>query len=324
MEARDGVQFTLCLKQYDIPCAGVTEIGFRKLGDRKATWKYNTCKNTSSGSPAPGSSNFCTPSDLDGIRGELRGLSEQMSSFPKLLDSVKNIQADLADLKTIKCELSVVKDSLDYVHASVDTLIARLAEVDREIQTLQKTKEGVTHLEQRLQKLEAVFNATPNMNNIVTVVTHSDCTEILSNCQEAEEHNVEINSLNTPRDLGVELASSSRPVHQNYNSVLARIGQEPEIPAEPCFIGSSHQNAYPHSSSSLLEAPVIIGTLHQEPALPGILTNDNPSCSADRHEPEIPLDPRLIDSSPQNVFLPGTASSHENDNNVGGGRQGQA
>ncbi|CAG5036273.1 unnamed protein product [Parnassius apollo] len=95
--------------------------------------------------------------------------------------------------------------------------------------------------------------------------------------------------------------------------------REPEIPAEPGFIGSSHQNAYPHSSSSFLEAPVIIETLHQEPALPGILTNDNPSCSADRHEPEIPLDPRFIGSSPQNVFLPGTASSHENDNNVGRG-----
>ncbi|CAG4967851.1 unnamed protein product [Parnassius apollo] len=146
------------MKQYDFSCAGITKIGFQKLGDRKAMWKCSTCKNTSSGSPAPGRSNFCTPSDLDGIRGELRGLSEQMSSLPKLLDSVKNIQAELADLKTIKCELSVVKDSLDYVHASIDMLIARIAEVDREIQTLQKTKEDVTRLEHRLQKLEAVFN----------------------------------------------------------------------------------------------------------------------------------------------------------------------
>ncbi|CAG5038897.1 unnamed protein product [Parnassius apollo] len=125
MEARDGVQCTLCLKQYDFPCAGITEIGFRKLGDRKATWKCNTCKNTSSGNPAPGRSNFCTPCDLDGIRGELRGLSEQMSSLPKLLDSVKNIQADLADLKTIKsvrAENTAITDQDDDATTSSSTV----------------------------------------------------------------------------------------------------------------------------------------------------------------------------------------------------------
>ncbi|CAG4950638.1 unnamed protein product [Parnassius apollo] len=101
--------------------------------------------------------------------------------------------------------------------------------------------------------------------------------------------------------------------------------REQEILLNPCSIGSSHQHVYlpMPSSSSILETPVMTETLHQEPALCGIITNDNPSCSADRHEPEIPLDPRLIGSSHQNVFLPGTASSHENDNNVGG-RQGQA
>ncbi|CAG5055765.1 unnamed protein product [Parnassius apollo] len=191
MEARDGVQCTLCLKQYDFPCAGITEIGFRKLGDRKAT-----C-------PVPGRSNFCTPSDLDGIRGELRGLSEQMSSLPKLLDSVKNIQADLAYLKTIKCELSVVKDLLDYVHASVDTLITRIAEVDCEIQTLQKNKEDVTRLEQRLQKLEAVFNdgeQRSRLNNIeikgVPITDTENLFTILSKIATKIDFNISDNNIN--------------------------------------------------------------------------------------------------------------------------------
>ncbi|CAK1600735.1 unnamed protein product [Parnassius mnemosyne] len=203
IEARDGVQCSLCLKQYDFPCAGITEIGFRKLGDRKATWKCNACKNASSGSPAPGRSTSCAPSDLDGIRGELRGLSEQMSSMPKLLDSVKNIQADLADLKTIKCELSVVKDSLDYVHASVDKLIARIAEVDREIQTLQKTKEDVFRLEQRLQKLEAVFNdgeQRSRLNNIeikgVPITNTENLFTIISKIATKIDINISDNNIN--------------------------------------------------------------------------------------------------------------------------------
>ncbi|CAG5015882.1 unnamed protein product [Parnassius apollo] len=102
-----------------------------------------------------------------------------------------------------KCELSVVKDSLDYVHASVDTLIARIAEVDRETQILQKTKEDVTRLEQRLQKLEAVFNdgeQRSRLNNIeikgVPITNTENLFTIVSKIATKIDFNISDNNIN--------------------------------------------------------------------------------------------------------------------------------
>ncbi|CAG4982687.1 unnamed protein product [Parnassius apollo] len=49
-------------------------------------------------------------------------------------------------------------------------------------------------------------------------------------------------------------------------------------------------------------------TLYQEPDLCGILTNDDPSCSPEKREPEMPLEPCLIGSSHQNECLPSSYS----------------
>lgn len=173
VEARDGVQCSLCLKHYDFPCAGITEVGYRKLGDRKTTWKCSTCKNSGAASPVPGKSpsglNPFAATDLESVRIELRGLSEQMASLPKLLDAVKAIQADLLDLKSLKDEMSEVKTSLNHVHTSVDALSHRLIEIDREIEVLKGTKEEVSRLTQRVQALEATLSEgeqRSRLNNI--------------------------------------------------------------------------------------------------------------------------------------------------------------
>ncbi|CAG5040959.1 unnamed protein product [Parnassius apollo] len=86
--------------------------------------------------------------------------------------------------------------------------------------------------------------------------------------------------------------------------------QEQEILLNACSIGSSHQHVYLpiSSSSSILETPVMTENLHQEPTLCDIVTNDDPSCSPERREPEMPLEPCLIASLHQNVCLPSSSS----------------
>ncbi|CAB3251784.1 unnamed protein product [Arctia plantaginis] len=63
--------------------------------------------------------------------------------------------------------------------------------------------------------------------------------------------------------------------------------QDPAINTDPCSIGSSHQNVSRSSTSSNLEAPTTTDTLHQEEPL---LTNEDPSCSSERREPQVPTD----------------------------------
>ncbi|CAG4931931.1 unnamed protein product [Parnassius apollo] len=191
-EARDGVQCTMCLNRFDFPCAGITEAGYRKLGDRKATWKCNTCK---TGTASPNLSSEKTvqgrvPSygDLENIRLELSKITKQISSLPQLIASVKTIQADISDLKDMKSEMMDVKNSLNHVHTSVEGLTNKLTEIDREIQSLQKTKDDVVRVEHRLEKLEAAVRENQQrsrLNNIeikgVPVTSSENLFTIISN-----------------------------------------------------------------------------------------------------------------------------------------------
>ncbi|KAH9642928.1 hypothetical protein HF086_011285 [Spodoptera exigua] len=156
-EIRDAVQCTVCLNHYDFPCAGITEAGYRRLGDRKAVWKCSACKIGAS-SPNPtgkvvGGAGM-TSGELDSIHLELKKLAEQMASLPQLISKVQMIQNDLTELKSMKDEMFEVKKSLTFVHTSIDQFTDKIAEIDHEIQTMQKTKEDITRLEQRLERIE--------------------------------------------------------------------------------------------------------------------------------------------------------------------------
>lgn len=173
VEARDGAQCSLCTKQFDFPCAGITEIGYRKLGDRKASWKCTSCKNTRIASPVPSKSPTSlgpvVTSDLDSVRVELQSLKDQMSSLPQLLAAVRSIKEDLTELKSLKSEISDVKNSLDHIYNSVDGLTKKISEIDLEVQSLKKAKDDVARLELRLEALETTAHESEQrarLNNI--------------------------------------------------------------------------------------------------------------------------------------------------------------
>lgn len=154
MEFRDGARCSACQGHYDFACAGVTETGYRRLGDRKATWRCSACKNARSTSPNPVLSKSPAPADLDTVLAELKRLSIQVALLPGLDASIKTIKAELSDLKTIKTELSDIKSSLDFVDHKIGALSDRITDMEKDIQSLQKTKNEVEFLQVRVQNLE--------------------------------------------------------------------------------------------------------------------------------------------------------------------------
>lgn len=146
----DGVQCSVCQNRYDFPCSGITEAGYRKLGDRKFSWRCSTCRNPS---PTPGKS-----PEFEGILSEIKFLSAQLATLPGLVESVRKIQEELSDLKSIKTELIEVKSSVDSVHLSMKSITDKLARLDSEVQSLQSTKEQLTTLQQRVDQLERRAN----------------------------------------------------------------------------------------------------------------------------------------------------------------------
>ncbi|KAJ8721760.1 hypothetical protein PYW08_004162 [Mythimna loreyi] len=158
-QVNDGVKCTVCLGQFDFPCAGITETGWRKLGDRKLTWKCNSCKALAM-SPRVGAST-ATSSDMEGVLAELKRLSVQMESLPVMMEDLRLINKELAELKSMRLAFSDVtssiegmKESLEFVHGSVKDLTSKVLVLEHEIDNLKKTKDDIVILQDRCRNLE--------------------------------------------------------------------------------------------------------------------------------------------------------------------------
>lgn len=161
----DVAKCSLCGGQFDFPCAGITEAGWRKLGDRRNTWKCIGCKGLS---PSSGAAKTAS-SDMDSIFSELKRLSTQMEVLPTLVENIKAIQNQLTDLKTMKAEFSEIKRSVEFTHNSISQLITKVDGLEQEVVTLKKTKDDISILQERYRKLEIQLQENEQrsrMNNI--------------------------------------------------------------------------------------------------------------------------------------------------------------
>lgn len=168
-EFRDGALCSVCQGHFDFACAGVTETGYRRLGDRKSSFKCAACKNLRSASPLPTPSTSPLPADMDAVLTELKRLSLQVSVLPGLDASIQTMRAEIAELRTIIPELSDIKTSIDFVDRKVEDLSDRITKMEKDIQSLQNTKVEMEHLQSRVHNLEAQLKENEQrsrLNNI--------------------------------------------------------------------------------------------------------------------------------------------------------------
>lgn len=168
VKARDGVTCSLCEGQFDFPCAGITEIGWRKLGDRKSTWKCANCKSSATASPRIDSLKI-PPADSQTILTELKRLSLQMEALPVLVETIKAIQTELVELKSIRSEFSEMKASMAFVSDDMNALTSKVSSLEQEIEAMKKTREEISVLQGRVVKLENQLcesDQRSRMNNI--------------------------------------------------------------------------------------------------------------------------------------------------------------
>ncbi|XP_014357538.2 uncharacterized protein LOC106710075 [Papilio machaon] len=176
LEFREGAQCSSCQGHFDFPCAGITENGYRKLGDRLNTWRCATCKVAGSSSPRSGSSKAPFPVDLEKVMEDLKCLRIQLAPLPSMIETVKLIQtdlkslkADIADLKLLKSDIADVKASMDFVQYSVDTLTGKVSALDKEVQELKKSKDDISILKQQVSDLRTIAreqDQRARMNNM--------------------------------------------------------------------------------------------------------------------------------------------------------------
>ncbi|XP_041980697.1 uncharacterized protein LOC121734270 [Aricia agestis] len=174
VEFIDGPQCSTCKNRFDFRCSGITESGYRKLGERKNNWKCISCKNkgsTQTLAPVGGGSSPSSPvpSDLDGVLKDIRRISIQMAALPELVSDIKSIKSDLADLASLRSELVELKTSVDFIHQMFESTTDKICKLEKEVQGLLKTNDEVKSLQQRIDGLERTVRENEQrsrLNNI--------------------------------------------------------------------------------------------------------------------------------------------------------------
>ncbi|CAH2093511.1 unnamed protein product [Euphydryas editha] len=123
----DGPPCSVCKLPYDFSCSGVTEVGFRKLGERKNTWRCPRCKSCLS--PSPASSSPQT-SQLDRMQEQLNNIALQLKPLARLIEDVKYIREELNSLKDSQEMLHHLFNSLS---GKMDNLESRVSKVEKKL-----------------------------------------------------------------------------------------------------------------------------------------------------------------------------------------------
>ncbi|PZC83434.1 hypothetical protein B5X24_HaOG207817 [Helicoverpa armigera] len=158
----DGVSCTVCGRELHFQCAGITEAGYRKLGDRRLIWRCMNCKLTGTvrppGVPAVTVNPLSSPKSPIGLDPEL----PRLGSESVVLQEIRALAAKLTPLEGLKEEISALRTEFVELKSSihqqfeetVNEFRHKIIEMEQRIVVMETIKEQVNQLHGRLDKLE--------------------------------------------------------------------------------------------------------------------------------------------------------------------------
>lgn len=155
VEFNDGVQCSGCKNHLDFSCASISESTWRKYGaERKAQWKCSSCRAPPSAISAPAET-----VSLESIMKELKEMKSQMTTLTGLKE----------DMRSIKNELSELKDTCVYSSGKLDDLSGRLSGVETRVADLEKLQNCISVLQSDLMQVKIELSAhdqRSRLNNV--------------------------------------------------------------------------------------------------------------------------------------------------------------
>lgn len=181
----DGVTCSSCKRQYDFSCAGISEVSFRKLGERRNTWRCSQCK----GAPSPvvRDTNVSLQSQMEEMKSSLALITRQLAPLATLVEDVKIIKADLAHLKD---STEMAHESVRQLSESVKCLDERVCCLEESQNTVSKMRDTLTliqddlHIKEQLARCNNVeikgipFKKSENLFNIIYKIAEAVQTPI--------------------------------------------------------------------------------------------------------------------------------------------------
>lgn len=136
----EGPVCSVCKMHYDFQCSGVTEAGYRKLGDRKGSWRCLKCKSSPSPSPAAVSP---LPSQLDKIQEQLNNIVLRLVPLTSLVE----------DVKSIKSDINTMKESQEMAHQLIGNLTGTVQDLDSRVSGVEKVALEIPALQAEIARI---------------------------------------------------------------------------------------------------------------------------------------------------------------------------
>lgn len=133
LQHSEGPACCLCKQHYDFSCAGITEGGYRKLGDRRNSWRCPKCKSSLSSSPATSP----LPNQLEKIQAQLNNVVLQLAPLASLVEDMRMIKSDLKHLKDSQETAQEVLNSFSTLVQDLDVRMGKVEKIAHTIPTLQ-------------------------------------------------------------------------------------------------------------------------------------------------------------------------------------------
>ncbi|KAL0892586.1 hypothetical protein ABMA27_015683 [Loxostege sticticalis] len=151
----DGALCSLCKKYFDFACSGVTEQGYRKLGDRKSTWRCPACKNKDhspkANTPKASTSTQSPPLSLESLHHDLQVVLLKLSPLAGLVEDVKGIRAEITNLQT---SLNMAHEMISGFTENIRALETRVKNVEQNIEVIPSLQAEVAKINQELSDKE--------------------------------------------------------------------------------------------------------------------------------------------------------------------------
>ena len=142
----EGAKCTVCNQSLHYHCAGITEGGYRKLGDRKLSWRCHKCRQLSVGSVQLPSSPRSPILESDSVvLLEIRALAAKLSPLEGLKNEMSALRNEFVDLRA---SFQTQFDDL------IKTFGAKIEKMEQRIVQLEDVKDHVDELRGRLDRLD--------------------------------------------------------------------------------------------------------------------------------------------------------------------------
>lgn len=142
----DGVMCNSCAQSFHFVCGGITEQGYRKLGDRKSQWRCSTCKpsNKATGKTTAAAA-AASPSSLT---------PQRSLTLESVMQELDKINLKLLPLESLAADVDLIKKDIVQFKVVAESFTEKIKLIEEKVQVVENFKDELSSLKSRVGALE--------------------------------------------------------------------------------------------------------------------------------------------------------------------------